>query len=137
MTPTLNLAALRAMLAAATPCPFCGRADLLDFEPKPTTGYVAVMCRVCGAHGPAGRSSVEDEQRTAALGLESEAIAHWNRRAVTVGAIRIERVLGGPNIRILKTHTPSEQIVIEGGDFEDLMVALDATLQHWTPDGSR
>lgn len=48
---------------------------------------------------------------------------------VTVGSIRIERVSGGPNIRILKTHSPNEEIVIERADIEDLMVALDATLQ--------
>ena len=35
---------------------------------------------------------------------------------------------GGGNLRISKTHTPSESITIERADIEDLMVVLDALL---------
>lgn len=52
------------------PCPFCGRADLLGVEPAPEGGFLVVMCRACGAHGPVGRGVLED----------AEAVANWNRR---------------------------------------------------------
>lgn len=51
-------------------CPFCGRGDLLGFEPTGEGGFLAVKCRACGTHGPAKLST--DER---------EAAAHWNRRA--------------------------------------------------------
>ncbi len=51
------------------PCPFCGRSDLLSFEPYPEDGFIGVRCRACGCIGPAKASETE-----------AEAAAHWNAR---------------------------------------------------------
>jgi Lar family restriction alleviation protein len=64
------------MIEAMLPCPFCGRADLLSFEPYPVSGFLGVKCWACGCIGPHGRGhSVDalDQQR-------EEAVAHWNAR---------------------------------------------------------
>lgn len=51
------------------PCPFCGRTDLLGFEPRPDSHFVGVRCRACGCIGPSK------------LALdESESTAHWNNQ---------------------------------------------------------
>ena len=36
----------------------------------------------------------------------------------------------GGNLRLSKTHTPSEEFIIERADIDDLMVVLDAMLGH-------
>jgi Lar family restriction alleviation protein len=59
------------------PCPFCGRSDLLGFEPRPESGFMGVRCRACGAIGPGGRAT---EGETTA---QAEAAAHWNRRVLS------------------------------------------------------
>jgi Lar family restriction alleviation protein len=51
------------------PCPFCGRTELLGFEPYPESGFIGVRCRYCGCIGPAKLSETE-----------KEAAAHWNER---------------------------------------------------------
>ena len=48
--------------------------------------------------------------------------------SVQVGSIMITEEAG--NMKISTTHTPSNAIVVERADFDDLMVALDAALQH-------
>lgn len=51
------------------PCPFCGRNDLLGFEPHPESGFISVRCRYCGCIGPAKLSETENESA-----------ANWNKR---------------------------------------------------------
>jgi Lar family restriction alleviation protein len=52
------------------PCPFCGRTDLLGFEPYPDlSGFISVRCRACGCIGPSKLSDTK-----------SESISLWNSR---------------------------------------------------------
>jgi hypothetical protein len=56
------------------PCLFCGRIDLLGVEPRPNSGFMSVLCRVCGCIGPGGGDIAGEAT------AEAEVIAHWNRR---------------------------------------------------------
>lgn len=50
-------------------CPFCGRTNLLSFEPHPEGGFLSVTCRGCGCVGPSKTSETE-----------TEAALRWNAR---------------------------------------------------------
>lgn len=50
-------------------CPFCGRTDLLSFEPYPEGGFLGIRCRGCGCIGPSKTSETE-----------TEAAIRWNAR---------------------------------------------------------
>ena len=63
------------------PCPFCGTSELLGFEPSHEGGWTVVKCRKCGCSGSTGRST-----------SEPEAVAWWNRRAITAKPSEAEGV---------------------------------------------
>lgn len=78
-----------------------------------------------------------NELERALLGLANDAdeivdtfhaTSELGASAHAVGSIATELEAGG-NLRIAKTHTPSESIIIEHADIDDLLVALDAALQ--------
>lgn len=89
------------------PCPFCGRIDLLGFEPYPGSGFLGVRCRACGCIGKAGRGIVGEST------AETEAAAHWNN----------QRGLDAADRRIAEWEREYEKIREELGSANDAVLA--------------